>query len=308
MSCFQPIQAWRVDSGRNPETGLWPVVFSKPEGQYEPIYLPCGKCIGCRSDKAREWAIRCVHEASLYEKNCFITLTYERNPVSLVKEDFVLFMKRLRKKYGIKKEYKDGKCIQTTGTKIRYFQCGEYGENYSRPHHHAALFNWRFEDEKFWRKGFGGDLFISETLNQTWGHGFTTIGELTPESAAYIAGYVVKKLTRDLDYGKLIPEYITMSRNPGIGKEWIKKYWSDVYNYDKLEMKGGLLTRPPRYYDNIFEDQHHSNMLSIKNARQERIKRAIARFPQRLRSREVYKQIEVDRKKNNRNYELNKGE
>jgi hypothetical protein len=48
--------------------------------------------------------LRCYHESQLYPQNCFITLTFDNEHLnvdgSLVKRDYVLFMKRLRKMYG----------------------------------------------------------------------------------------------------------------------------------------------------------------------------------------------------------------
>jgi hypothetical protein len=134
MPCYFPITAWRSKDGKN-EAGKWPVVF-KPTAGYldKELKLPCGRCIGCRLERSRQWAVRCVHEASLHEKNCFITLTY--SPENLPKDGsldvshFQKFMKRFRKRFG---------------PGIRFFHCGEYGESLSRPHYHACIFGFDFE-------------------------------------------------------------------------------------------------------------------------------------------------------------------
>ena len=77
MACYHPITAYRSKAGRDPKTGKWPVVFNISQGYADmPITLPCQQCIGCRLERSRQWAIRCMHEASLYDKNCFLTLTY----------------------------------------------------------------------------------------------------------------------------------------------------------------------------------------------------------------------------------------
>lgn len=132
MTCYHPIQGYRSKMGRNKATGLWPVVFNLNDGYGDlPVQIPCGRCIGCRLEHSRQWAIRCVHEASLHEENTFLTLTYNNEYVdpnfSLNKTDITNFLKRLRK---------------NTGRKIRYFQCGEYGEQFHRPHHHVLLFGY----------------------------------------------------------------------------------------------------------------------------------------------------------------------
>lgn len=99
MTCFFPLDAYQTVSGS--------IVFSDVGHDCRPLKLPCGQCIGCRLDRSRQWAMRCVHEASLHDDNCFITLTYNDENIpfdaSLRHRDYQLFMKRLRFKYSKKK-------------------------------------------------------------------------------------------------------------------------------------------------------------------------------------------------------------
>lgn len=255
MPCFNPVVAYR---GKHPNasSGKIPVVFSARDAADpdDPLKLPCGQCIGCRLERSRQWAIRCVHEASLYERNCFITLTFapEHLPVSgsLDKRDFQLFMKRLRKKFG---------------AGVRYFHCGEYGEKNGRPHYHACLFNFDFSDRELWSVRSGVRLDVSKELQALWPFGFSTVGDVTFESAAYVARYITKKITGEaavaayerVDVGsgeihQVLPEYCTMSRRPGIGRAWFDKYRSDVFPHDRVILRGQEL-RPPKYYDSVFE-------------------------------------------------------
>merc|ERR1711906_76548 len=118
------------------------------------------------------------HESSLYTNNIFITLTYDAEHLpeygTLVKKDFQDFMKRLRKKYNKKK--------------IRYYQCGEYGEKFGRPHYHAIIFNHTFPDmEKV--PGKHKDLYTPEILKKIWKKGHVSIGTVNFETAAYVANY-----------------------------------------------------------------------------------------------------------------------
>lgn len=286
MPCYHPMTAYRSRSGRNPETGLWPITFNVKEGYLDKsLTVPCGKCIGCRLERSRQWAIRCVHEASLYQNNCFITLTYDDKHIPDCKadqakvpwkEDYVLFMKKLRKRYG------EG---------IRFFHCGEYGEQFQRPHHHACLFNFDFEDKVLWSVRNGVRLFRSDALQKLWPYGYSTIGEVTWESAAYVARYVVKKITGDkaeAHYGGRVPEYITMSRRPGIGKPWFDKYKSDVLSGDKIIVRNDLIVRPAKYYDNQYDKTNHLQMERIKRKRQKLINQT-NNTPERLAVREKIK-------------------
>ena len=163
MPCLKPIKAYTSFEYRTPSVKCQIFFDHQKAGNSVVIDLPCGQCIGCRIDKSKSWALRCVHEASLYDHNCFITLTFNDENLpddkSLKKEDFVLFMKRLRKKY-------DGLTPVQCGDKviypIRFFHCGEYGDQFSRPHHHACIFNFDFHDKELWTVRDGVCLYRSE--------------------------------------------------------------------------------------------------------------------------------------------------
>lgn len=257
MACYRPLRAYAPRSGRDAEGKLR--ISFKPKIGYEPIWLPCGQCIGCRLERSRQWAMRCMHEAQMYDRNCFVTLTYDDEHLpkdgSLNKRDFQLFMKRLRKRYG---------------AGIRYYQCGEYGELLGRPHHHAILFNFDFDDKVLWSVRDGVRLYRSASLEELWPHGYSTIGDVTFESAAYVARYCTKKITGKLAHehykGKL-PEYATMSRRPGIGRAWLERYKDDVYSHDYVVVRNGLKLRPPRYYDKIYDEIDPERMVAIKEKR-----------------------------------------
>lgn len=153
--------------------------------------------------------------------------------------------------------------------KVRYFHCGEYGEQLGRPHYHACLFNLDFPDKKLWKKSEGGDLYVSETLNQIWGKGFCLLGSVTFDSAAYVARYIAKKITGDpaeAHYAGRLPEYTTMSRRPGIAQSWYKKWQTDCYPSDSVVLRGKEF-KPPKYYDRQFELDSPTEFAKVKNNR-----------------------------------------
>ena len=278
MPCFCPLKGWL--SQKRTSNGKRSVVFNLRDGLSDrPVTIPCGQCIGCRLERSRQWAIRCLHESTLYKRNCFITLTYDDehlpSDMSLNVSHFQKFMKRLRKRYG---------------KGVRYFHCGEYGEIGSRPHYHACLFNFDFKDRKLWSVRESVRLYTSEELSSLWENGFSTVGDVTFESAAYVARYVMKKITGDaadahyehvdLDTGVVsyrTPEYVTMSRRPGIGRGWYDKFKDDVYNYDFVVVNGKKC-RAPRYYDGCFEAEHPSSGLwqnsDMRKLKSDRVKKA----------------------------------
>ncbi len=210
--------------------------------------------MGCRLTKAREWALRCTHEAQMHEENTFVTLTYnEKNlPMNngiptLNTRDFQLFMKKLRK---------------LRDTKIAFFQCGEYGE-LGRPHHHALLFGIAFKELTVWRRSGEYTIYRSKELEETWKLGHSEIGTVTFESAGYIARYTTKLQEKQQLQGRK-PEYLTMSRRPGIGNTWLKKYMRDVYPSDEIITKTGFKLRPPRYYDLQLQKQNNKLLRQLK--------------------------------------------
>lgn len=276
MPCYSPMEAWYARdvnaSGKrslvfNPRNALQPD---------DPINISCGQCVGCRLERSRQWAVRCMHEASLYENNCFITLTFSPealevrdNPLSVCKRDFQLFMKKLRKRFG---------------KGARYYYCAEYGDKNSRPHYHACLFNFDFPDRELWKLSNGIPLYRSAELEKLWPYGFSSIGEVTFESAAYVARYIMKKqngkkadedgtyVRFDSTTGeswKVEPEFCGMSRRPGIGKAWFEKFKEDVYPNDFVILRGKKV-RPPKYYDKLLEQEDSYALDDIKMARIEK--------------------------------------
>lgn len=254
MRCVRPIQAWQPDDGGK-------LVFSE-RANHRPLTIRCGQCIGCRLHRSCGWAIRCLHESQMHKWSSFITLTYndEFVPVdrSLRYSDFQKFMRRCRKHFRCERQ------------RIRFFMCGEYGDDFGRPHFHACLFGAFFPDRVlFKRSDSGSNVYTSEILSKLWSDpdtgrpiGFASVGDVTFESAAYVARYVVKKVTgnaADEHYkfvtsdGEVcwrVPEFTRMSLKPGIGADWFKKYWPEVYPRDHV-IVGGRKLKPPRYYDRL---------------------------------------------------------
>lgn len=298
MPCYRPLEGYRAkEPGPNGKRGI---TFRRSEGYSDlPTKVPCGQCIGCKLERSRQWALRCKYEAQLHDDNCFITLTFDDDHLpsdySVNVRDFQLFMKRLRKKFS--------------GQTIRFFHCGEYGDDNLRPHYHAILFGFDFPDKSLFRVNNGNRLYRSEILENLWPYGFCTIGAVTFESAAYVARYCLKKVTgeqADEQYlrvhpisgkqVKVLPEYATMSRRPGIGTEWLKKYGSDVYPHDYV-VHDGQRMRPPKFFDNVLESSDPRQHRLVKAKRKLGAKaHAADNTSGRLRVREKVKTAQIDDK------------
>lgn len=305
MACYHPLKGFKI--GVNPATGkdrlkivpyLTNHVEKRIDGKYYTVFedadspmsvsfrdcvdIPCGRCIGCRLAKSREWANRCSVELSYYKYNYFITLTYDDNhlPVNYCtdpesgevmesytvdKRDWQLFMKRLRKEYS--KLYPE--------EKLRFFMSAEYGDRSLRPHMHAIIFNLFIPDLKPYKKNDQGDqLYTSEWLNSFWTvedpkkdkfkrpkglKGMIIIGKPDWESIAYTARYVCKKLNGEYAnvYEKfnIEPEFSLMSRNPGIGRTFYEENKQKIETQDFFYIEGKRGARPfsiPRYYRDLY--------------------------------------------------------
>lgn len=218
--------------------------------------VPCGHCLGCRAEQARQWSVRIMHEQQMHDFSWFVTLTYSDENIpdygSLDPQDFRGFIRALRR------EHKVGS--------ISYFGCGEYGELTQRPHYHAVLFGPEFLDRYVIPSDSAFKVWRSASLERFWPHGLSELGTVTRSSASYVAGYVRKKVARkvngdhytrvDPDTGELVElekEFSRMSLRPAIGKRWLRRYWQDVYPRDFVVVDGGEY-KPPRYYDKLMDE------------------------------------------------------
>lgn len=258
MSCFRPLDAYRDRQGAV-RLGLGGGAAT------ESFSIPCGRCVGCKMDRARAWSIRITHEAKLYDANRFCTFTYSDEHLpesrSLEYRDFQLFMKRYRKRMRGVSEGPQG------GRPLRFFCAGEYGSVRQRPHFHAILFNVKFEDEVEWENGTRWSRLLEEEL---WQKGSVQLDDVTPASAAYVAGYSMKKVygrraveryedVVNLATGEVSgrrPEFVAMSLRPGIGRWYFDRYGSDMLGVGKdMAVVDGQRWKVPRYYWERFREE-----------------------------------------------------
>ncbi len=235
-----------------------------------PQRVPCGKCIGCRSDQTRDWSIRIMHEASLHKHAWFVTLTYNDKEMppndSLAPTHLRKFIKTLRRDEAKQKKPR----------RISYYACGEYGEDTKRPHYHAVLFGPHFLDRIPHYLRPNAQVWRSPYLESRWKYGNSEFSAVNHASASYTAGYVRKKLTAKQDpyrnlrvyenTGEIVevePEFSRMSLRPAIGKRWVEKYWEETYTHDRVVVEGKEY-KPPRYYDKWMSDHHPDVLIDVK--------------------------------------------
>lgn len=244
MPCFHPFNAWRATDGT--------VTLKELPESTQPMQVACGHCIGCRQSRAAAWTLRAKLEMQQHSSAVFTTLTYNNDncPPQLHYADFQSWLKRLRERLR-----------PTTARPIRFFACGEYGEQRGRPHYHAIL--------------YGVDQSSDQLIEETWGLGNTRTRTADDASLGYTAGYTAKKLCtrREISYVEKVDAetgeflgyerrittlqrdrftdelvavtapFLKMSRRPGIGGH--ARHWPESWR--EFAIYNGHKVSVPRY-------------------------------------------------------------
>lgn len=203
----------------NPRS-IW---VKQKDGRSKLMAVPCGQCMACRVQRTEEWAIRIMLESDYHEYNSFVTLTYDNDHIladqSLHKKELQDYVKRLRSYLPV-------------DLRIKYYGCGEYGDEFGRPHYHIIIFGLASKDP---------------AIKKAWSNGFVTSETLTFNRARYVAGYVQKKLTgkRASEYGKKVAPFSLMSK--GLAKEWMQDNEKYIEQNLGLTIKG-VKHAIPRYF------------------------------------------------------------
>ena len=268
MPCYKSRPAWETSLG-----GKKSISFSFRNDREPDFYIDCGKCEGCIARARTDWATRIYHESQCWDRNCFMTLTYDNEhlPGTIQKRDIQLFIARLRK---------------SNPRPIRYYVCGEYGEKTRRPHYHAIIFNDDFLSSRYQYR-ISDSMYGNSDVQSTWGKGTVTISEFNHARANYTAGYVTKKIA-DQDTFSL------MSRRPPLGKVWVQRHHDNIRRNETVVIDGTEVPIPRVYlqwlkgveeYDHIKENLR-ANAKPL-NCKQAKAKRANYLAKQSLRTEKV---------------------
>ena len=235
----------------------------------------------------------------------FLTLTYanEHMPVNheLNHRDWQLFAKKTRQKLG----------------PFRFFMCGEYGDGLKRPHYHAAIFGLEIPDATLFSETKKSKTYTSYTLEKLWGKGYISLGELSYQSAGYVASYVTKKINGeaakahyariDPETGEIHerkPEYARMSLKPGIGAAWFHKYYKDITPEGEVLDSKRKHRKAPKYYDKLLKRHHRDrweDMKALRALKGANAKQKGENSDERLATKD--KVLELNLKRKTRNYE-----
>lgn len=311
MACYYPLRGWR--SKKPNPSGKHGVTFKRNDAQLDAeIDLPCGRCIGCRLERSKVWAIRCVHEASLHDHNCFITLTYDNDNLpfdgSLNKKHWQTFMKNLRR--------------ELKPDKIRFYMCGEYGQDQDlasqgidkigRPHFHAIIFGFNpidqadrviteSEYEKFKQSSptkYGicrkvekshsnEEQFESSVISKSWKKGRARVSSMSFESAAYVARYCTKKIDKGITHEQE-QEFI----------EHYTKFSEETGEAFLVEPEFTLMSRNPGIAKDWFEKYYNDIRKGYINVNGHDM--SIPKYYISLMESDIDKELDIDRIKENK--------
>lgn len=291
MTCYSPMRLYPIKG----HVGYLGKVryggFKTSDNGRGGIPIPCGKCTGCYLERARQWAVRCYCESQIHDENCFITLTYDDHNLKfgaadhgiLYPPDLTNFWKRLRNHFG---------------PGIKYFACGEYGDSTNRPHYHALIFGADFQDKKLYTTKNDNQIYTSDTLNDIWTHGDCYIGNVTLQSASYVARYVLKKShgmsNDDMVKKGITPEFTRMSRRPGIGHSWLDKYEQSVFPHGYVVLPNGSKSGIPKYFNKRYELTHPIEYEDLRLQKVEIVKENYLEFEiGRLKAKAKVKQAQI---------------
>jgi len=300
---------------------LVPPIGENPFDFVEGV-VTCRKCIGCKSDRARDISLRASHEVQMVGQAAFLTLTYDRDNLpwdsrplskegqrlalahpgrvlpwrgSLRRRDVVLFMKRLRKE------------LSKDGIRVRAYMVGEYGGRTARPHYHLCLFGFDFQEDRRQTGDSkqGHRMFTSARLDALWGMGMCWINEMGREVAQYAAKYALKDVGSKLELrnggGHVVevePPFDSLPHGKALGLPWLDRFWSDVFPRGLVVLKGGIELPAPSAYMKVCKERDPEMFEAIADKRSvDGLKRVADFMPERLKSREVVAYARADQSK-----------
>lgn len=294
------IKYFTFSSGYSPEKKA---ALEQDERIKEAIKVPCTRCTYCRIQYSKNWATRLMLELPYHKNNWYVTLTYNDGQIPgeiyatakaddlgevyeesiafqghLEPEDLTKFWKRLRRSLNYHGEEISGK--------LKYFCCGEYGPQTDRPHYHAIIYDLPIPTSDlvpYKKNHLGQQLYISPYLEKIWGHGYVTVGQVTWESCAYVARYVMKKTygdhKEDVYTNGKIPEFLRSSTK--LGEQYLKDHGQEIYETDEIILSSNgkiKRSRPPKYFDYLYDLIDPERMKEIIQERKEKARIAEARL------------------------------
>lgn len=249
MACANPFSLKQLYSHRGI---LW---------NYKDYYIPCNYCLNCRKDKQNYYIDRANYEYKTRLTASFVTFTYDDiwllarcsvldsfgHPIfdtdsngvvslrqSLNYSDLTRFIDNIRH-YIVNHSEIQGVLCQPD---FSYIYCGEYGDEFGRPHFHVLFFGLDF-------------AFCKKIIFNQWKYGFIDVLPLLDGGIRYVVKYMDKQLFGNLaalefdNLGRARPR-IRMS--VGFGKGILNDNIVSILKNDFTYPVGNGLRRPVSSY------------------------------------------------------------
>ncbi|MBA7535567.1 hypothetical protein ES705_27825 [subsurface metagenome] len=208
------------------------------------IWAPCTHCRMCKIQRSKEWTLRIMHELNYHKSSSFITLTYseEHLPIdkSIKKDELQRFFKRLRKGIG--------------GRKIKYYGCGEYGEQEGRAHYHAIIFGVGCAEHVIRIRNERKEC-LSGPVKEAWPQGFVTMGVVCGATARYVTDYIHKSYNGEMEnyyQGRVQPFQM---QSQGLGKSYAIDNAEQLMHNLGCTVKGHEVGLPRYYQKKLFSGE-----------------------------------------------------
>lgn len=231
----------------------------------DSIPVPCGKCPPCFSRRISGWSFRLMQQDKVSYSSHFLTLTYDTKHLPISKNgfptltkgqqgDLTLFFKKLRQAHV--RLYNKLRIPLESRRYIKYYSCGEYGTQRSRPHYHVLIF----------------DCF-TELIQPSWEKGQVHYGFVSEASVGYTLKYMCKQ-------GKIPlharddrqPEFSVMSKGLGISYLSAKmRAWhtTSLEERQYCPLPDGKKIAMPRYYRNkLYTEQQKKRLQFFASIRE----------------------------------------
>lgn len=181
------------------------------------IAVPCGRCRICRSDIRNEWSIRIAIELMRHDRMpLFITLTYDNEHLPLAESCNPTLCRA-----DVSKFLKDYKRINSLSNEdFTYFGCGEFGDQFGRPHYHLLFFG----DTDLYNLYFMDEESARTHLMKCWKNGFVHVGLAGYDGIHYVTKYCLKEGLHEVP-DDVVKPFTIASKN--LGSWWLKSKQCD---------------------------------------------------------------------------------
>lgn len=221
------------------------------------VQIPCNNCLGCKLDRLAYWSARCNSEF-IKSKSAFVTFTYDDYHLDYMDSScmFPTLNRDHLHKYidNLRHQVKGLTMPRGCRSDFAFFACGEYGDQFKRPHYHVLFFGLDYQYHK-------------KLLESTWRNGMIKSLPVTNGGVRYVVDYMTKTISGDLaveTYDKKGLERPFYMCSRGLGSDFFFAHKDEISRTGCVKI-GSRVVPVPLYYINKYFDMSSSSYISRKN-------------------------------------------